>query len=83
MTNVDTPALLGLFLDEAKNQTKRPRMSSFKATRCGVEAIKKIRESELHRSEHMVEVSSTPGPRVTPTPKSVDLPLLFERLGWK
>ena len=49
-TNVDTPAPLGLFLDEAENQrrTKRPRMPGSKATRRGVEAIKKIRERELH-----------------------------------
>ena len=76
---MDTPAPLGLFLDEAENQrrTKRPRMSGFKATQHGVEAIKKIREHDLHRLEAMV------GPRVTPTQKPFDLPLLFERLGWK
>ena len=83
--NVDTPAPLGLFLDEAENQirTKCPRKSGFKATRHGVEAIMKIRERELHRLEAMVGVLSTPGPWVTPTPKPFDLPLLFKRLGCK
>ena len=83
--NVDTPTPLGLFLDEAENQrrTKRPRMPGFKATRRDVEAIKKIRERELHRLEAMVGALYTPGPWVTPTPKPFDLPLLFERLGWK
>ena len=78
-------ALLGLFLYEAENQrrTKRPRMLGFKATRHGVEAIKKIRERELHRLEAMVGVLSTLGSRVTPTPKPLNLPLLFERLGLK
>ena len=58
-------------------------MSGLKATRCGVEAIKKLREQELHRLEAMVGVLSTHGPWVTPTPKPFDIPLLFERLGWK
>ena len=58
-------------------------MSGFKSARRGVEAIKKIRECELHRLEAMVGVPSTPGPWVTPTSKPFDLPLLFERLGWK
>ena len=50
MMNVDTSALLGPSLLEAKNQrtTKCPRISCFKATRCGVEEIKKITECELH-----------------------------------
>ena len=49
-TNVDTPVSLNIFLDKAENQrrAKRPRMSGFKATRRGIEAIKKIRERELH-----------------------------------
>ena len=79
---VNTHAILGLFLDEAENQrrTKRPRMSGFKATRRGVEAIKKIRERELHCLEAMVGAPSTSGPRVTRSPKPFDLPLLFERI---
>ena len=83
--NVDTPAPLGLLLDEAENQrrTKRPRMPGFKATRRDVEAIKKIRERELHRLEAMARALYASGPWVTPTPKTFDLPLLFERLGWK
>ena len=83
--NVDTPTPLGLSLDEAEMQriTKRPRMSSFKATRCGVETIKKIRERELRCLEVMVGVPFTLGPRATSTSKPFDLPLLFERLGWK
>ena len=61
MTNVHTPAPLDLFLDEVENQRrlKHPRMSGFKAIGCGVEAIKKIRERELHRREAMVRVLST------------------------
>ena len=59
--NVDTPTPLGLSLAEAEKQrtTKRPRMSGFKATRCGVETIKKTRERELRlrRLEAMVGVS--------------------------
>ena len=83
--NVDTPAPLGLFLDEAENQrrTRRPWMPGFKATRRDVEAIKKIRERELHRLETTARALYTPRPWVTPTPKNFDLPLLFERLGWK
>ena len=85
MMNVDTPTPLSLFLDEVENQRriKRPQMSGFKATRRGVEAIKKIKECELHRLEAMVGAPSTLGPRVTPAPKPFDVPLLFERLGWK
>ena len=45
--NVDTPT------------TKRPRMSGFKASRGGVETIKKIRECERHRLEAMVGVPFT------------------------
>ena len=82
---MDTFAPLGLFLDKAKNQrrTKHPQMWGFKVTQRGVEAIKKISERELHHLEAMVGVPSTPGPWVTPTLKPFDLPLLFERLGWK
>ena len=83
--NVDTHAPLGLFLDDVENQrrTKRPQMSCFKATRRGVEPIKKIRKCELHHVEAMVGIVSTSGPWATPTSKPFDLPLLFERLGWK
>ena len=54
--NVDTPAPLRLFLDEAKNQrrAKRPRMPGFKATRRGVDTIKKISECELYRLEVII-----------------------------
>ena len=47
--NVDTIAPLGLSIAEAENQrtTKYPQISGFKATRRGVEAIKKIRVREL------------------------------------
>ena len=85
MMNVDTPTPLGLSLDEAEMQrtTKRPRMSGFKAIRRGVETIKKIRERELRRLEAMVGVPFTLGPLATSTSKPFDLPLLFERLGWK
>ena len=43
--NVDTPIPLSLSLAEAEKQrtTKHPQMSVFKATRRGVETIKKIR----------------------------------------
>ena len=56
--NVGTPTPLGLSPDEAEVQrtTKRARMSGFKATRCGVETIMKIRERELRRLEAMVGV---------------------------
>ena len=85
MMNVDTPIPLGLSLDEAEMQrtTKLPRMSSFKAIRRRVETIKKIRECELCRPEAMVGVPFTLGPLATSTSKPFDLPLLFERLGWK
>ena len=85
MMNVDTPTPLGLSLDEAEMQrtTKRPRMSGFKAIRRGEETIKKIRERELRRLEAMVGVPFTLGPLATSTSKPFDLPLLFERLGWK
>ena len=83
--NVDTPTPLGLSLAEAEKQrtTKHPRMLGFKATRRGVETIKKTRERELHRLEAMVGVPFTLGPQATSTSKPFDLPLLFERLGWK
>ena len=83
--NVDTLAPLGLSIDEAENQrrTRRPRVPGFKATRRDVEAILKIRERELHRLEAMARALSTLEPRVTPTSKPFDPPLLFERLGWK
>ena len=58
-------------------------MSSFKATRRGVEAIQRIWECELHYLEAMGGVPFTLGPRATPTSKPFDLPLLFERLRWK
>ena len=82
---MDTPTPLGLSLDEAEMQqtTKRPRMLGFKATRRGVEMIKKIRERELRHLEAMVGVPLTLGPQATSTSKPFDLPLLFERLGWK
>ena len=70
-------------LQQNQRTTKCPRMSSLKAIRCGVEAIKKIRECELHHLEGMVGVPFTLGPRATPTSKPFDLPLLFERLRWK
>ena len=47
-----------------------------KITRC-VEAIKKIRERELHYLEAMVGVPFTLGPLATPTSKRFDPPLLF------
>ena len=83
--NVDTPEPLGLFLVEAENQrrTRRPWMPGFKATQRDVEAIKKIREREQHRLETTTRALYTLRPWITPTPKNFDLPLLFERLGWK
>ena len=80
--SVDTHAPLGLSLAATKNQrtTKRPRIPGLKITR-SVEAIKKIRERELHRLEAMVRVPFTSGPRTTPTLKPFDLLLLFEKLG--
>ena len=82
--NVDTPTPLSLSLDEVEMQrtTKRPRMLGFKATRRGVETIKKIRECELRRLATMVAISFTLEPWATSTSKPFDLPLLFERLGW-
>ena len=83
--NVDTPTPLGLSLNEAEMQrtTKRPRMSGIKATRRGVETIQKIREREVRRLEAIVGVPYTLEPWATSTSKPFDLPLLFERLGWK
>ena len=83
--NVDTHAPLGLSLAKTKNQrtTKCPLILGFKATRCGVETIQKIRECELHRLEGMVGVPFVLRPRGTPISKPSDPPLLFERLGWK
>ena len=63
--------------------TKRPRMLGFKTSQRGVEKIKKIRECELRRLEAIVGVPLTWGPRATSTSQPFDLPLLFERLGWK
>ena len=85
MMNVDTPTPLCLSLDKAGMQrtTKHPQMSGFKVIRHGVETIKKIRERELRRLEAMVGVPFTLGPLATSTSKPFDLPLLFERLGWK
>ena len=82
--SVDTPTPLDLSLTEVGKQRtiKRPWMLGLKATRNGVETIKKIREHELHgRLEAMVWVPFTLGPRTTSTSKPFDLPLLFERLG--
>ena len=61
--NVDTPTLLDVSLVEAENRrtTKRPQIPSFKATRRGVEAFKKIRERELHLLKAMVGVPFTLG----------------------
>mgnify|MGYP007129902953 CR=1 FL=1 len=83
--NVDTPTPLGLSLNKAEMQrtTKRPRMSSFKATRRGVETIKKIRECELHHLEAMVGVPLHWDHGPHSHRKTFDIPLLFERLGWK
>ena len=78
-----TPLGLSLHKAEMQRITKHPRMSGFTATRCGVETIKKIREDELRCLEAMVGVPFTLGPRATSTSKPFDLPLLFERLGWK
>ena len=85
MMNVDTPTPLGLSLDESEMQrtTKCPRMSGFKAIQRRVETIKKIRERGLRCLEAMIGVPFTLGPRATSTSKPFDLPLLFERLGWK
>ena len=76
-----TPAPLGLSVAETENQrtTKCPWVSHLEVTHC-VEAIKKIRECELHCLEAMVEVPFTSRPWATPTSKPFDLPLLFERL---
>ena len=81
--SVDTLAPLSLSLTEAENQrtTKHPQMSGLKVT-C-VEAIKKIREHELHCLEAMVGLPFTLGSRTTLTSKPFDLSLLFKRLGWK
>ena len=83
--NVDTLTPLGLSLEEVEMQrtTKRPRILGFKTSQCGGEKIKKIRERELRRLEAMVGVPLTWGPRATSTSQPFDLPLLFERLGWK
>ena len=51
--------------------SRRPRVGGFKATQCGVEAIMKIRERELHRPEAMVGALSTLEPWVTPTSKPI------------
>ena len=67
--NVDTPAPLGLSLAKVEDQrTKRPQMSGLKVTR-GVEAIKKIRDRELHHLEVVVGIPFTLGPLATPTSK--------------
>ena len=69
---------LGISLTEAQNQrTTKCRWILGLKVSCCVEEIKKIRECELHRLEAMV------GLPFTPTSKPFDLPLLFERLGWK
>ena len=70
--NVDTLTPLGLSLVEVEKQrtSKCPWMSGFKATRRGIETIKKIRERELCRLEAMVGVPFTLGPQATSTPKS-------------
>ena len=83
--NVDTLMPLGLSLEEAEMQrtTKRPRMLGFNTSRRGAEKIKKIRERELRRLEAMVGAPFPLGPRATSTSQPFDLPLLFERLGWK
>ena len=82
--NVDKPSPLGLFLAETEYQrtTKHPCIPSFKVTH-DAEKIKKIRERELHCLEAMVEIPFTSEPWATPRSKPFDLPLLFERLGWK
>ena len=83
--NVDTLAPCCLSIANAENQrtTKHPQISGFKATRHGVDAIKKTRERDLHRLETMVGIAVTLGPSATTASKPFDLPLLFERLGWK
>ena len=83
--NVDTLMPLGLSLEEAEMQrtTKRPRMLGFNTSRRGAEKIKKIRERELRRLEAMVGAPFLLGARATSTSQPFDLPLLFERLGWK
>ena len=82
IVNVDTPTPLSLSLDEAEMQRTRG-MSGFKGIRRGVETIKKIRECELRCLEAMVGVPFTLEPWATSTSKPFDLPLLFEKLGWK
>ena len=71
MMNVDTPTPLGLSIAKAEKQrtTKHPQMLGFKATRRGVETIKKIREHEQRRLEAMVRVPFTLGPRATSASK--------------
>ena len=82
---MDTLMALGLSIEEAEMQrtTKRPQMLGFQTSRHGVEKIKKIRERELRRLEAMVGAPFPLVPRATSTSQPFDLPLLFERLGWK
>ena len=51
--NMDTPTPLGVSLAKPENKrtTKPPGMLGLKATRCDVDAIKKIRKLELHHLE--------------------------------
>ena len=76
-----TPAPLNLSLVEVENQrtTKHPQTSSLKVTRC-VEAIKKIRECELHHLRAMFRIHFTSRPWATLTSKPFDPPLLSKRL---
>ena len=76
--SADIPAPLDLSIAKEENQrtTIRPQMSGLKVT-CCVEAIKKIRERELHCLEVMVRVPFTSVPWTTPTSEPFDLSLLF------
>ena len=69
--NVGTLAPLGLSIVEAENQrtTKHPQILGFKETQLCVEAIKKIRERELHCPQVVVGVPFTMGPWATTASK--------------
>ena len=74
---------LWLFLNEAENQrrTKPPRMPGFKATRRDVEAIKKIRERELHCLEALAGALYTPSHGSNPHQKPLTSQFFLRGLG--
>ena len=74
--NVDTPAPLNLSLANKKSKSNQ----TFLDTTCHVEAVKKIRKREFPRLDDMVVISFTARHWRTPTTKSLNPLLLFERL---